>query len=500
MHPVTRIVCFALLATLVVAGAPRAAAHKAGDCAVDTTADRCERWSRTYSDPDTRSPQRSDQFPSSIAASDTTVFATVLNTALDTSDPYNSSATWVVLAYDSISGELIWSDKRRVWKYDSPRAAVVSPDGRTLYVTGAVYDNFSVSATDSRIETVAYDAASGRELWNSSWEAARPGTDASKVIDITPDGRTLLVGGVTRAEGNALDYVTIAYDTKKGRERWARTYGSLPGRSDVLWDVAVNPDGRTVYVTGESAGERQYDLDFATIAYSVGKGRTEWVARHDGIGAGEPDRAFGIDVAPDGGFIYVTGDSWSGYSEGKTQFDYATVAYTPEGSVVWGQRYRGPTGGFNSPVGVVANEDTVIVSGQSRGNTSDDVRDYGTVAYDSATGTERWRRLYAPPRHDDVASDLVLSSDGSTVYVTGSSKPNIKYTSLDELATIAYDAAGGDVMWTSRLDVGVGNSLSARGLAATPDGGVAVIGQIVRSADPLEGPTSDVYDALIANY
>ena len=95
---------------------------------------------------------------------------------------------------------------------------------------------------------------------------------------------------------------------------------------------------------------------------------------------------------------------------------------------------------------------------------------------------------------------LALSADGTTAFVTGSSSPNVQYTNLDETATVAYRLQDGSQAWASRLDIGAGNALSPRALAASDDGGVAVAAQTTRSADPLEGRSSDVYDAVIARY
>jgi hypothetical protein len=71
----------------------------------------------------------------------------------------------------------------------------------------------------------------------------------------------------------------------------------------------------------------------------------------------------------------------------------------------------------------------VFVTGIStyRGN------DYATVAYDTATGRQRWARRYQ--NSEDVPADLGVSPDGSKVFVTGWS--GRKYNTTD-YATLAY--------------------------------------------------------------
>ncbi|HVM21016.1 MAG TPA: PQQ-binding-like beta-propeller repeat protein, partial [Egibacteraceae bacterium] len=386
--------------------------------------------------------------------------------------------------------------------YDNPLAIAVSPNGRQLYVTGSSYDDYSIVATDAQMVTVAYDAATGQELWSRIWDGRPDATDVGKTITVTPNGRTVIVGGVTTTAERDLDYVTVAYDAAKGREMWAKTATGLrPGGSDVLNGIAMSPRGDLVYVTGESAGVEQYDADYLTIAYDVRNGRVAWQQRFAGIDEGGSDRGRSVAVSPDGSQVYVTGDSYGGRRDGTTQYDYATVAYDARsGAQRWVARYGGPMAGFNYPVAVAASADRVVVTGQSRGATAEDVRDYGTVAYDTATGDEVWRQRYAPPNSDEIALDLAMSPDGTAVFVTGSSTPAVRYTALSEAATVAYRTDDGRALWTSRLDVGAGNAALGRRLAATPDGGVALVGQTTYSADPLKPQSQNIYDALIVRY
>ena len=496
-RPTRRVLTAAAVALLLPAAA---GAHPVGACQASTDLDRCERWSATVDDPDVTAPSRSDQFPTAVAASATTVFSTVKNVALNPSDPYAATAEWLLVAHDRATGEQRWAAGRNERVYDSPLAVAVAPAGNRVYVTGSSYDAFPVGATDARITTVAYDAASGAELWSQSWDGRSDAVDAGKTIAVSPDGRTVVVGGVTTAAAG-LDYVVVAFDATDGGLLWSDTVNGLrDAGTDSLTAITIDPAGRAVYVTGESAGVAEFDLDFLTLAYDVRSGSELWRARFDGVGAQQPDRANGITVSRDGRTVFVTGDSWTSYTDRISQFDYATVAYdAASGAQRWASRYSGATRGFNSPIGVVATNTGVVVSGQARGATADDVRDFGTVAYDGDTGQELWRAAYAPARHDDIALDLAVSDSGTTVYVTGSSSPAIPYTDLDDAVTVAY-AANGTQRWASVLELGVLDALSPRALAATGDGELALVAQTTRSANPLEGAASDVYDAIVVGY
>lgn len=493
----------ALVAVMLVASASAAAAHPVGGCVTSSDADRCERWSQVYDEVPVSASHRPDEFVSSTAASDTAVFTTVKSTAMDPNAPYDSGATWVVLAHDRVTGRQLWSARRTERPYESPLAVTVSPDGRRVYVAGSSYNKFPVNAdVDSRIATVAYDAVTGAVLWSQSWDGLPNAVDAGKTVTVSPDGRTVVVGGVTRGD-NGLDYVTIAYDAARGgRQLWARTADGLqPNATDSLNGIAMDPRGRYVYVTGESNGVAEFDLDYLTIAYDLRRGKVAWAARYDGVGVQKQDRADAITVSPDGARVFVTGNSYTSYENRTSQFDYATVAYAAgTGQQLWDARSRGATAGFNAAIDVVASADRVVVTGQARGASAEDVRDFGTVAYDAATGAEAWRAWYAPVRHDEIALDLAISEDGSTAYVTGSSSPVVQYTNLDETATVAYRVTDGQQLWASRLDVGTGNAVSPRALTSLPEGGVAVVATITRSADPLKPPSQNIYDALIVGY
>lgn len=499
-----RPVVAALLCVLSLLMPVPAAAHTVGGCAADSPGDRCESWSVIYNNTSVTPPQRADEFVTSVSMSASTVFTTMRAVAMDPNAPYDTAASWTVLAHDVATAELQWQATRSSRHYDSPLASAVSADGSKLFVTGSAYDGYPVGgATDAHIVTVAYDAATGQELWSRAWDGHPDATDAGKTVAVSPDGKTVVVGGVTTTQSRDLDYVTIAYDVRRGRERWSRTANGLrPNGTDSLNGIAMSPHSDLVFVTGASAGVAQFDADYVTIAYELrGQGRIAWTARYAGLGEGRSERANAVAVAPDGSQVYVTGDSYGGRRDGTTQYDYATVAYDARsGAEQWVGRWGGPVAGFNAAVGVAASADRVVVTGQSRGATAEDGRDYGTVAYDAATGAQVWDALYAPPRHDEIALDLALSPDGTTAFVTGASSPAVSYTDLDEAATVAYRAADGERQWVSRLDVGPGNAVLGRRLAATEDGGVAMVGQVTYSADPLKPSSQNIYDALIVKY
>src|SRR5947208_2246880 len=100
----------------------------------------------------------------------------------------------------------------------------------------------------------------------------------------------------------------------------------------------------------------------------------------------------------------------------------ATAAPTFPGSQLWVAREESPGSFFQAPkaVGVSADGTKVFVTGQYAqfgGNF------YGTFAYDAATGKRLWFQFYprVTAHPDDHANALVVSPDGTRVFVTGES-------------------------------------------------------------------------------
>ncbi len=140
--------------------------------------------------------------------------------------------------------------------------------------------------------------------------------------------------------------------------------------------MAVSPDGGRVFVTGRSTGTTSAE-DYATVAYSAATGTQLWVRRYNGPGNAN-DNGLSVAIGPAGGKVYVTG-----YGVGATSSDdYATVAYNATtGTQLWVRRYNGPANGIDLAFSLVVspNGSRVFVTGASVGVNS--AFDYATVAY-----------------------------------------------------------------------------------------------------------------------
>ena len=366
---------------------------------------------------------------------------------------------YATVAYDAATGARLW-----VQRYNGPvngddraRSIAVSPTGGTVYVTG---QSDGGTATSSDYATVAYDAATGAQLWVQRYNGPGSGSDGASSVSVSPTGNMVYVTGESFG-----DYATVAYDAATGAQLWVMRYDGPGHSTDAANSIAASPNGKAVYVTGFSYGTNTSD-DYATIAYNAATGAQLWIKRYDSPGHVD-DEAWSLAVSPSGETVFVTGNSHRTSHSGT---DYTTVAYNgATGAQRWVKRYSGPYGGYNyansmavSPTGA-----TVYVTGQSHaaGNASNS--DYATVAYDATTGAQLWAQRYNGPGNDiDGGTSVAVSHAGGTVYVTGESFGGT--ASWYDYATVAYDAGTGAQLWVKRY-TGPGSATDqANSVAVSP--------------------------------
>jgi hypothetical protein len=373
------------------------------------------------------------------------------------------SSDYATVAYAAATGARLWAS--RYAGAGGPNAAsavAVSPDGKTVFVTGG--SQGTNSADDA---TVAYDAATGAQLWASRFSGPLQ-FDFAASIAVSPAGSTVFITGLTHGgPDDTYWYATVAYSAADGTRLWASTYqagGSFAG------SVAVGPGGHAVYVTGVS-GYGTSGEDAVTVAYNAATGAQLWVRVFRGPGRRHAAAA-AVAVSPGGHTVYVTGGS-GGIS---TREDYFTVAYAAAtGAQRWVRRYAGPApGAFATSVAAGPGGRTVYVTGTSAGITSG--RDYATIAYNAATGARRWARRYnGPANRGDFAYAVAVSPGGRTVYITGASFGGA--STGNDYATIAYNAATGARLWARRYNGPGSGADQATSLAVSPaDGTVFVSG------------------------
>jgi DNA-binding beta-propeller fold protein YncE len=196
-------------------------------------------------------------------------------------------ADYATIAYDVATGTRLW-----VSRYNGPgngvdyaTKVVVSPDGTRVYVTGSAY---SGTADLRDYATVAYDAATGNQLWASIYEAGTCCRGGATAMAISPDGKTVYVTGNTSAGLDISGFGTVAYDAATGAQLWASLYNA-PDASASATAINLSPDGKALFVTGTSAAVAAPDQG-DTVAYDAATGAQLWTSMAAARGISTPSR------------------------------------------------------------------------------------------------------------------------------------------------------------------------------------------------------------------
>jgi hypothetical protein len=311
---------------------------------------------------------------------------------------------------------------------DAASSVAVSPGGGTVFVTGA-----STGATSSSdYLTVAYNAATGAQLWTARYNG--PGMDQAVAVAVSPDGATVFVTGRSEqaSHGGLGDYATVAYRASDGTQLWVASYNDPANDGDNAEALSVARDGSAVFVTGTSW--RGSGSGIATVAYRASDGAQLWVKSWSPPGWCCNYYASAI-VSPGGNRVFVTAHVQSNMSGAE----YGTVAYNATtGARLWARRYAGSGA---ASLAVSPDLTKVYVTGESHFN-------YGTLGYSARTGSLLWARFYGSRRRSDGAASVAVSP-GGTVLVTGVSWGGS--ATGDDYATVAY-SPGGAQLWARRYD------------------------------------------------
>jgi len=284
----------------------------------------------------------------------------------------------------------------------------VSPDGSTVFVTG----ESSGGPTGKDYLTVAFAAATGRLLWAARYNLSF--RDSARTLSVSPDSSAVFVSGYSVSDTN-LDIETIAYDAATGEQLWKSRYDGPRHQEDQANAMAVSPDGSRVYLTGFSEGSNRA-RDIVTLAYRASSGALAWVRRYNGP-ADSHDNGKAIAVSRDGSRVFVTG-----YRKGHQDRDAETIAYSSADKRLWLRAYNGPADDLDqgTAIGVSPDGKQVFVAGFRTGGVFD--HDYVTLSYRASSGDPRWEAFY--DQDSATATTLAVNPDGSAVYVSGVSGPD----------------------------------------------------------------------------
>lgn len=234
--------------------------------------------------------------------------------------------------------------------------------------------------------------------------------------------------------------MTVGYDTATADLLWSKSYGG--GDSDTPSDIAVSPDGSTVFVTGyHTVDQADFDFDWATVAYDAETGAKIWGKKYDGPATDfSTDEAVSLVVSPDGASVCVSGFRANGFG-GETA-EMLTIAYSADaGAKLWDHTQPGTV------------LDTVLSPNGSKlylvGSSFDPTIAMTTVALDTATGDPHWTKRWRKASDQQSQGTAIATAPGGRVFVTGQTYDSpAGYT----FATVAYRASDGQRQWVKGYD------------------------------------------------
>lgn len=317
------------------------------------------------------------------------------------------------------------------------RATALAIDGNgDVFVSG--YKGATTTKADYELRV--YDS-SGAFLWERSY-GAFPNTnyDQSYAMTVDPNGEAILTGRAKMSSSGAPSEIhTVKFHADDVPPVWVSSYSRSATSSDVGLQIATDAN-HVVYVAASSLDPAVPQTGFLTLKID-GLGTAVW-QRYYAAAAAAPPYPAGIDV-DDLGAVYVGGSVLGTLS--FSDRDYALLKYDADGTMLWVEKYNGPSGGDDAASGFAldhgANSHMTGLSESVSGG-----YDFLTVKYNAA-GEYRWEARYDGPASGPDSAVAVAVDVCGNVYVTGASTGI--GTGLD-LALLKYDSEG-SLLWERRF-------------------------------------------------
>lgn len=182
---------------------------------------------------------------------------------------------------------------------------------------GAGADDFYLIKTDS----------AGDSLWSRTFGGANG--ESATAVRATLDGG-YIVFGTTGSFGSGYSSMYAVKTDAGGDSLWTAAYGG--DKSDLGQAVELTPDGGFIFAGATASYGAGYSDMY--LVKTDPSGAPEWERFYGGA---EDDRAYSVQVAPDGGFL-VAGRT---QSYGAGQYDMYAVRTDPVGLPNWSETYGG---------------------------------------------------------------------------------------------------------------------------------------------------------------
>ncbi|MEA2488123.1 MAG: hypothetical protein QOF16_1777, partial [Actinomycetota bacterium] len=191
----------------------------------------------------------------------------------------------------------------------------------------------------------------------------------------------------------------------------------------------------------------------------------------DAEGAGSYQFPRDIATSPDGKTVYIAAEDVVPAANGfDSKSIWAIVAYdTATGAQRWIAHWGDPSG-YSIPVAITAGSNAVYATGMGSTSFSDVDSHLTTIAFSPVDGSQLWRSTYDGPNNVfDNGTHVALDPRGKNVYVAGVSAES-NASDLDYVV-LGYDATTGAQEWATRwAGIGTGGDDSPFGMALSPNG------------------------------
>jgi DNA-binding beta-propeller fold protein YncE len=139
-----------------------------------------------------------------------------------------------LVAYDAGTGAQLWDNAA-----GAGRSVAVTPDGHAAFVINAVRN----SGGNLDFSTAAFDTATGKRLWARLYNGRANGNDRPVALAVSPGGGRVFVTGTSKGRNSGRDYATVAYAAATGRQLWASRYNGHGHGLDIPAAIAVSRRG-----------------------------------------------------------------------------------------------------------------------------------------------------------------------------------------------------------------------------------------------------------------
>lgn len=269
----------------------------------------------------------------------------------------------------------------------------------------------------------------GTNDWDYTYDGSGSDDDIPTSITLDASGNVYVTGLTTNSSGD-YDFATIKLDTD-GTHEWTEVY-DYDNESDIPAAMAWHSESGDLLIVGGS-GTSSTNWDYLTIRYETdGTLVDEETVTNPGFGFDKP-----ADMAVDAqGNIYITGSA----SQNGTDYDIYTVKLDTGLSVVWDERY-GTTNLEDAGLSIaVDDQGNSYVAGFTG---ADSITQFTIISYDD-TGAVNWnKKLYPDPVSSSIAKKIGWHPDGYLV-VSGEYSPDSNSTS--QIVTVGQETTG-DIKW-----------------------------------------------------